>query len=255
MRNRKNTNVNRLRKTYSFVILRAVAESTSYTRLLSRFCDGARNDSLLNPLALEKYLQRGTNMGNVESKYDGWLDRHFAGLAGNLTVIELGCGIGDDTSFLSGTGHTVISCDIDGDRIAIVKEKCPGVTALEHDLRDPFPFGTASADIVVASLCLHFFEEPVLRGILAEIRRVLKKGGTLLCRLNSEKGFKPGVAGETELAPGLYMTGGGLKQFYNEDRIRAAFSDWDILSIEEYETAKFSKQVILFEIVMVPGNR
>ena len=189
---------------------------------------------------------------NAQLSYDGWLDKFFAGLHGKLAVIELGCGKGDDTSFLAGTGHLIASCDIAEDKIEIIKKNYPRVSACSFDMRDHFPFDTATADIIIASLCLHFFDSDEMRGILAEIKRVLKKRGTLLCRLNSENGYIPGIAGETELAPGQYMTGEGLKQFYNEERIRAVFSGWDILSIDEYEIVKYSKQVVLFEAVMKP---
>ena len=187
---------------------------------------------------------------NAQLKYDGWLDKHFGGTQGKLAVLELGCGWGDDTSFLSGTGHTVTSCDIAGDKLDIIKDRFPGVITKQFDMREPFPLGTDTADIVIASLCLHFFAETELRVILTEIKRVLKDTGTFLCRLNSENGYITGIAGEKMLAPGLYMTKAGLKQFYNEDRIRSVFGDWDILSVEEYETAKLSKRVVLFEVVM-----
>jgi len=189
-------------------------------------------------------------MGFIESKYDGWLDKHFIYAAENLTILELGCGFGDDTSFLSATGHNVISCDYAADKIEIIKEKYPGVITSQFDMRGSFPFDAATADIVIASLCLHFFEEADMRYILAEIKRVLKKSGKFLCRLNSEKGYVTGVAGETELGPGKYMTSEGLKQFYNEDRIRDVFKEWDIKSVEEYETEKYSRRKVLFEVIM-----
>ena len=182
--------------------------------------------------------------------YDGWLDKYFTGTAGGLTVLELGCGWGRDTSFLSGTGHTVVACDIDGDKIEMIKEKYPGVITSKFDMREIFPFGTATADIVIASLCILFFNEAETLGILAEIRRVLKNGGKFLCRLISEKGRKPDVPGEAELSPGLFMTSGGLKQFYNEDRIRSVFKGWNIRSIMEYEMASDSWRMPVLEVVM-----
>ena len=108
-----------------------------------------------------------------------------------------------------------------------IKERYPGVMTSTFDLREPFPFDTAIADVVIASLCLHFFEESEMRGILAEIRRVLKKNGK-------------------------YMTSEGLKQFYNEDIIRDVFREWDITSVEEYETEKFSRRKAVFEMLIEP---
>ena len=186
----------------------------------------------------------------LTTAYDGWLDKHFSGIPGKLSVVELGCGWGDDTSFLSGTGHNVTSCDIADDMLDKINKRHPGVITRKFDMREPFPLETDAADVVIASLCLHFFEEPVLRCILSEIKRVLKGTGTLLCRLNSENGYIAGIAGETKLAQGSYLTSEGLKLFYNEDKIRSVFTEWDIISIEEYETAKLSKRVVLFEVVL-----
>lgn len=191
-------------------------------------------------------------MSNSQLSYDGWLDKHFSIITGRKSVLELGCGRGDDTSFLAKTGHIVVSCDVDDRAVEHIKNSYPGVFTCKFDMRDRFPFAVSSADIIIASLCLHFFTQDVTRGILSEIGRVLKRDGLFLCRLNSDKGFKQGMGPEPELAPGLYMTGGGMKQFYNEEMVRALFSGWNIISVDEYETVKFSKQNVVFEIVMKP---
>jgi SAM-dependent methyltransferase len=194
-------------------------------------------------------------VSNSQLSYDGWLDKHFSNITGRKSVLELGCGRGDDTSFLAGTGHAIVSCDIDGIAVNHVKRSFPGVLTKKFDMRDGFPFAASSADIVVASLCLHFFTQDVTRGILSEIGRVLKRDGLLLCRLNSDKGFKQGMGPEPELAPGLYMTSGGMKQFYNEEMVRALFSGWNIIRVDEYRTVKYSKANVVLEIVMKPLSK
>ena len=191
-------------------------------------------------------------MGFAESRYDGWLDKYFVDKADRGTIIELGCGWGDDTSFLSKTGCRLISCDYSEEALRNVKERYPAVTVNRFDLRDSFPFENTMADIVVASLCLHFFADSDMRRILAEVRRVIKPDGLFLCRLNSENGRMRGIVGETKLAPGLYMTKDGLKRFYTEDMIKNVFVGWEINYIREYETEKFSKNKYLFELEMKP---
>lgn len=189
-------------------------------------------------------------MSLSESKYDGWLDRHFPESPEQLTVVELGCGRGDDTSFLLTTGHRIISCDISGEALGALTARHPGAETRRFDMRKPFPIETAQADIVTASLCLHFFGDREMAGILSEIRRILKPGGQFLCRLNSTRDRITGRAEETELGPGLYMTAEGQKRFYDEPLIRRVFSGWRIADMREYSTVKFSKTKSLWELVL-----
>ena len=179
---------------------------------------------------------------------DSWLAKHFVTIRGLQTILELGCGHGNDTMYLSATGHRIISCDIAEDQLEIVREKYPDVQTVNFDLRERFPFEPAMADIVIAGLCLHFFTGHDQKKILGEIARVLKPGGKFLCRLNSSKGRILNRPGETDLGYGYYMTKGGLKRFYNEDMIKAAFSDWEIVYIDEYETVTYSKNNTVFEL-------
>ena len=185
-------------------------------------------------------------------KMGSWLEKYIKGLHEEahekLTILELGCGRGNDTIFLSSTGHRIISCDIAEDQLEIIKVSYPGVETVCFDLREHFPFGPDMADIVIAGLCLHFFTEKEQKHMLAEISRVMKDGGRFLCRLNSDKGRIPDVQGETALGSGYYITKGGLKRFYNEEMIRATFSDWNVLYIDEYETETYTKRNTVFEL-------
>ena len=189
-------------------------------------------------------------MGKEKSQYDGWLDKYFTDTDKNGTILELGCGWGDDTAFLAKTGYNIISCDYSDCAIRNVQKHYPTVTVNRLNLLEPLPFGSAFADIVIASLCLHYFTDSDMRQILAEIGRIVKRNGMFLCRLNSENGRRLGVEGETELEPGVYMTKNGIKRFFTESTIKNVFQDWIITHIEEYRTNKFSNNICLFEIAM-----
>ncbi|MDR3295409.1 MAG: methyltransferase domain-containing protein [Clostridiales Family XIII bacterium] len=208
---------------------------------------------------------------NQGEGYDGWLDRHFeslreeraercpdgephpADMAG-LNVIELGCGTGDDTAFLAGTGCALTCCDFAKEALRRMKLRHPGVKTAEFNLLDPFPLESASADAVVAGLCLHFFDDDEMRRILPEIRRVLRGDGVLFCRLNSAKDYIPGLREEEErlLSPGIYMTPEGKKRFFDAEAVRRVFRDWDIAYMEERETVKFGKPKTAWELALRP---
>jgi SAM-dependent methyltransferase len=185
--------------------------------------------------------------------YDGWLDKYFDGGGSGRAVLELGCGTGDDTSFLVTADCDLTCCDFSKEALKRISELYPGAAAKEFNLKDRFPFDDGVFDTVIASLCLHFFDETELRGILSEIKRVLTPDGILLCRLNSANEYTEGLRGETELAPGSYMTQKGFKRFYDESAARSVFiKDWNIEFITEVTTLKFSKPKSLLELMLTP---
>ena len=191
-------------------------------------------------------------MSGLNSKYDGWLDKYFLPLTGRRTVVELGCGRGDDTSFLTETGHRIISCDISGEALAVVRQRYHGAETMQFDMLGGFPIESDFADIVTAGLCLHFFDACGTAKILSEIRRILKPDGILLCRLNSEHDRLKDRLGETALGSGTYKTAEGLKRFYDSALIKAVFSDWRILFMEEKTARKFSRTKSLWELALLP---
>ena len=191
-------------------------------------------------------------MSILESRYDGWLNKYFMPITGRLTVVELGCGRGDDTSFLVETGHRIVACDISDAALAVVEQKYEDAETLRFDMLDDFPINTDFADIVIASLCLHFFDDRGTSKILSEIRRILKPEGMLLCRLNSERDRLKNRPGEVFLGDGMYMTDEGIKRFYDEVLIKTVFSGWRIMFMEEKTAEKFSKTKSLWELALLP---
>ena len=112
----------------------------------------------------------------IEPHYDGWLDKYFDKLPDTeLHIVELGCGWGDDTSFLSKKGYDVVSCDFSDAAINIIKNLYPTVKTSQFNLLDGLPFPTGSIQVVVADLCLHYFTAADTEMIIAEIYRPFYK--------------------------------------------------------------------------------
>ena len=192
--------------------------------------------------------------GSHKLEHDGWLLKYSEILdPGGLTVVELGCGFGADTAFLADTGNRIISCDISRLALASVKRSCPEVETLDFDMRDAFPVEDGLADIVTASLCLHFFFDSEMEHILAEIKRIMKPEGLLLCRLNSRRDFIRGREGEIMSESGMLKTREGLKRFFDRNTIEQVFAAWNIISISENKVIKFSKNKVVWEMVLRSG--
>jgi ubiquinone/menaquinone biosynthesis C-methylase UbiE len=95
-------------------------------------------------------------------------------------VLELGAGTGLHTWALVQTGARVTASDISPNALKVLEQRiieCGGrVTTQVADI-ESLPFADASFDVVTCAGCLSY-GEPVL--VDAEIRRVLRPGGTLI---------------------------------------------------------------------------
>ncbi len=155
-----------------------------------------------------------------------WIERWRASIEGS-NVLELGCGSGSDTEYIEQIAKSVICSDI-----VQYKQNSTRSQFVQLDLGAFLPF-SAKFDVVVASLCLHYFRWEKTKSIIKEISRVLGSEGLLICRLNSVKDHNFGASGYPEIEPGLYNVGGAPKRFFHENDILKLFSNsWTLSTLE-----------------------
>jgi len=102
------------------------------------------------------------------------LFRRYVGGPGRR-VLDLGCRDGALTREFA-AGNEVVG--IDADRDALAEAQKLGIETRWADLDEPLPFPDASFDVVVAGELLEHLRDP--RQLVAEARRVLRPGGTLV---------------------------------------------------------------------------
>jgi len=93
-------------------------------------------------------------------------------------VLELGCGTGLNTEWLTAQAGHVVATDVSGEMLAKARERLDtdSVTLQTLDVTEPWPFEASRFDAAAATLVLEHVE--ALGPVFREARRVLRDGGT-----------------------------------------------------------------------------
>lgn len=130
----------------------------------------ARDDRTLDFYAREAtaYASRG------EPASARRLDAFLARLPAGGSVLELGCGAGQDSEYMLARGFAVRPTDGCAEMAAAAEARLgvPVATLLFGDLQE-----TATCDGIWANACLLHVPTPDLGGVLARIHRALRPGG------------------------------------------------------------------------------
>lgn len=183
-----------------------------------------------------------------------WLKRWIDLIASrtlNPAILELGCGSGRDTVFLAQHGFTRLTVtDLSADALAECARIVPAASPVRHDLRQQLPFPDDCFDVVIASLCLHYFDWKTTQEIVGRIRSCMVDDGLLICRLNSTRDVNFGAVGHPEIAPHFYDVEGRTKRFFSREDVDALFADgWERISTEEKEIDRYERRKVVWEVL------
>lgn len=122
--------------------------------------------------------------GNQDGPYNAYYERPATiALLGDVTglrVLEAGCGPGILTAWLADHGAAVTAMDVSPEMVRLARDRAgERARIVTADLAEQLTFAAdASADLVVASLVLHYLAD--WAGPLAEFHRVLAPRGAVV---------------------------------------------------------------------------
>jgi ubiquinone/menaquinone biosynthesis C-methylase UbiE len=108
-----------------------------------------------------------------------FLDVALASARGSGPVLDVGCGPGQIAAIAIAAGMPAIGTDISPGMLAVARRLVPLGRFLRADAR-ALPLAAASCRAAAAFYLLHHLPATALPGMLAELRRVLEPGGTLV---------------------------------------------------------------------------
>lgn len=182
------------------------------------------------------------------STYDNWFNKYIHLLNKSDKIIELGCGRAYTSLYLLNNGFSdVTACDFSTEVINILNTEHKELNTSVFDISEKLPFKDDEINVIIADLCLHYFDSKKTKEILNEIYRVLKSGGYLIGRVNSANDKYHIPVNAKVLEKNFYYDGEIYKKFFEEDDFKELFENFKILSLEEKHMDRYEKPKTLWE--------
>jgi SAM-dependent methyltransferase len=152
-------------------------------------------------------------------------------------ILEIGCGVGADAIFFGEQGFDVLATDIS--EVVIAQDEqlynSERVRFRQLDVAATLSFEDETFSAVYSHLALHYYSDETTRKIFDELRRVLKKGGTLAFACKSTHDSRYGIGNEVE--PDLFVgKGGHVRHFFSVEYVQSLLGDdYNVVVLEEGE--------------------
>jgi SAM-dependent methyltransferase len=146
------------------------------------------------------------------------------------TILELGCGTGNDAARLAGEGYSVTAIDLSGEAIDQARAKfgsMAGFVVADMTQRLPFPGG--GFDAVMSNVALHMFPDSVTHAVFAEVGRLVRPAGLFLFHVNAleDRPLRARSLPARELEPDYVAEESGqTMHFFSEAYLRELLAGW-----------------------------
>ncbi len=201
---------------------------------------------------LEKLWDKRNKKAMGKPIYDLWLDTYLPLLKEykQEEILDLGCGGGCDSLYLTERGYKILACDISREALNNVKKYIPNVKTKQMNLIEDFPFENESYAVIIADLSLHYFTDKETIHIMKEIKRILKQNGILLARVHSTKNLNNETSLLEEVDKNLYRRGEELRRYFDKEDVERYFPIIGKINYQEKSLKRqdTEKEKIVFEI-------
>jgi SAM-dependent methyltransferase len=172
--------------------------------------------------------------------------------AGVRTVLELGCGTGNDAARLADAGYSVMAVDLSGEAVRQAHARYGSrARFVVADMTRRLPFRGGGFDAVMSNVAMHMFPDGVTRAVFAEVGRLVRPAGLFLFHVNAleDRPLRARRLPARELDPDYVVEESGqTMHFFSEAYLRELLAGWRELhlapvQIPHRETGQLFKQV------------
>ncbi len=167
-------------------------------------------------------------------------------------ILDLGCGVGNDSYYFAQNGHQVLATDFS--EVAIVNNrKNFKLSNLEFgvlDISKPMLFADQTFDVVYARLSLHYFSNKVTKKVFKDIARVLKTGGLVcfICKSIKDPKYGQGI----EIEKDMFDKDGHIRHFFSENYAKKCLNNmFKIKIIKSGEDIFYEERSAYIQVIAV----
>lgn len=186
------------------------------------------------------------DLNNIE---DNWIFDYMKYLPKTGNLLDLGCGVGQYSTYFYSLGYSVSSCDISSKALEILNEKNKNIKTKIQDMNKPLEYKDNEFDIVFANLSIHFLSDENTKNLLSEIKRILKPNGIFIGSVNSTKAYEFIKDHIIKLEDNYYDSNGRTVRLFDDKSFDKYFIDFDKIALTEKESDRFGKQKNKWEFV------
>jgi SAM-dependent methyltransferase len=155
--------------------------------------------------------------------------------AGVRTILELGCGTGNDAARLASEGYSVTAIDLSAEAIRQAQARFGSTaTFMVADMTRRLPFPDGGFDAVMSNVAMHMFPDGVTRALFAEVGRVVRPGGLFAFHVNAleDRPLRARRLPARELEPDYVAEESGqTMHFFSEAYLRELLAGWRDLQL------------------------
>jgi SAM-dependent methyltransferase len=151
--------------------------------------------------------------------------------AGVRTILELGCGTGNDAARLAAEGYSVTAIDVSSEAIGQAQAKYGSLASfLVADITQQLAFPDGGFDAVMSNVAMHMFPDGVTRALFGQVGRLVRAGGGLfLFHVNAleDRPLRARRLPARELEPDYVVEESGqTMHFFSEAYLRELLGGW-----------------------------
>ena len=202
----------------------------------------------------DQFFRRRLETGDDLDWQGRWTEPFLAPLreAGARTILELGCGTGNDAARLAAAGFSVTAIDLSREAIDQARAKYGSmVTFVQADMARRLPFPDGGFDALMSNVAMHMFPDRVTRVVFAEVGRLVRPAGLFLFHVNAleDRPLRALRLRARELEPDYVVEESGqTMHFFSEAYLRELLGEWrevrlDPVQIPHRETGEPYKHV------------
>jgi len=146
------------------------------------------------------------------------------------TLLDLGCGAGQDAVYFAKQGLRVTAADFSEPGLRFVPKGIKNLESVYLDIAD-LKLKNNSFDVIYAHLSLHYFSDNATTQIFDKLYSVLKKGGLIFIKCKSTDDALYGLGEKIE--SNMFYKDNHVRHFFTKEYMKEKLAKFDLIKIRK----------------------